>query len=113
MINNDAYREGDKQQYKSEMKGRDHFKFTNNSSQSDRIQNNYNFNSSLDPSPAETGWAAWNLRPRELHKEVGPKLKFNYRNQLERIVDSLNSQTGHHFDNDEIVDKGVHSKLRS
>ena len=51
----------------------------------------------LDVCPAVPPNLAWNMRPREKDKEIGPQFRFKYRTQLQRMHDSFQNNVAYEF----------------
>ena len=62
-------------------------------SDQERIQTAVKSNSFIDSCPSEPEWIAWNMRPRQKTKEIGPSMRFNSHFQAERLMEQLKNQT--------------------
>jgi hypothetical protein len=47
----------------------------------------------IDSCPVTPEWIAWNMRPRDKKKEIGPSMRFNSHSQAERLMESLKNKT--------------------
>ena len=56
---------------------------------SDRIKKATKKHSFIDSCPTMPEWIAWNMRPRQKSREIGPSMRFNSHSQAERLMDHL------------------------
>ncbi len=54
-------------------------------------------NSTIDNIPTQPEHLNWRMRQRLKHKQIGPEFRFNSHTQAERLFDSVRSQIGHNF----------------
>lgn len=60
----------------AKMLGPPRMNFGANRTDADRLEQAIKRHSYVDTQPAETEWIAWNMRPREKQKEIGPSMRF-------------------------------------
>ena len=78
IFENDYYKiDLDKMKSYQNMKGDKFMNFGGLKTDSDRMQKQMRVNSFIDSTPNLEEWDAWNLRPRNREKEVGPQFRFN------------------------------------
>ena len=59
----------------------------------DRLKAAVKSHSFIDSCPAVPERLAWNMRPRQKNREIGPSMRFNSHSQAERLMDSLKNKT--------------------
>ena len=56
-----------------------------------------------DHCPNLPEWKAWEMRPRNKSKEIGPSMKFNAHFQAERLMDTIQANTQTFFTTKEVT----------
>ena len=63
-------------------------------------------NAIADPDPPKPEWKAWDLRPRNKNREIGPSMRFNSHLQAERMMDNFTKNTMTYFMPREVTGDG-------
>jgi hypothetical protein len=66
----------------------------------------------LDPSPAVPELKAWNMRPRDKKKEIGPAFKYGPKMQMQRLNEKLDSQINHLFTDKDIRSNHINGEIQ-
>eukprot|EP00347_Sterkiella_histriomuscorum_P021157 403335031 len=98
----------------TKIKGREYFKYSNNATDQERINDSMRKNEFLDNKPPEKiEKYAWNMRPRSKEREIGPEIKHNHKLQIERIYDQLNKRKSPIFQDINLTDHQLHHQARA
>ena len=104
----DYYGKGFRQaQHNQAMKGPRIMSFGATRTDFERLNEAKKKNSISDPDPAKPEWQAWNMRPRNKSKEIGPSMRFNSHLQAERMMESLKNKTMTFFLPRDVTGDGV------
>ena len=67
----------------------------------------------VDTTPCMPERLAWNMRPRDKRKDIGPSFKFGTRIQMQRLNDQIKNRTNNVFSDQEITSQNFDNELKN